>query len=81
MKARLDPLVTALSSLYASDVGQIVGEYGRMNVRGERLDQVYKAMMPLYAKPDTPLDGEPWASMRRSLIETDAELPDVLGSR
>ena len=68
LKARLDPMVAALSSLYASDVGQIVGEYGRTDVRGERLDRVRKAMMPLYAKPPERLDGEPWRSARTALL-------------
>lgn len=73
LRARLDPLVSALASLFVSDIGQHDGEFGRMDVRGDALDQINKAMMPLFAKLDTP--GEPWRTMRAALIENpDADL-------
>lgn len=70
LRAELDPLVGMLSSLFASGVGKVETEYGvPADVRSDALQDVHKKMMPLFARPDTPLDGEPWASARRSLIE------------
>jgi hypothetical protein len=75
LKARLDPLIGSLASLFASDVGQLMGEYGRVDVRGDRLDRVRKQMMALYRKPPDGLSGEPWRSLRAQLVaDPDAPL-------
>jgi hypothetical protein len=75
LKEQLDPLIGALASLFASDVGMLAGEYGRTDVRGDRLDRVRKTMMALYRKPPDGLGGEPWNSIRRRLLEDEPDAP------
>jgi hypothetical protein len=78
LRRELDPLVSTLAALFASDIGQHAGEFGRMDVRGDALDQISKALAPLFGAPNVPRDGEPWRSARARLLESpDAPLDEL----
>jgi hypothetical protein len=83
LKAQLDPIIGVLAALFATgSVGSVETEYGRMSVRGEKLDALRKQMFALYAKPPDGLSGEPWVSARAALLDDpNAPLDAILDVR
>jgi hypothetical protein len=82
LRARLDPIISVLSSLFVSGIGMLPNEYGtHADVRGG-LDQVRQQMTPLYAGPAAPIrDGGPWKIARSALIENPDMPLDALDVR
>jgi DNA repair exonuclease SbcCD ATPase subunit len=84
LRARLDPIISVLSSLFASGIGMLPTEYGtHADVRGG-LDQVHQQMIPLYAGPAAPIpDGGPWKTALAALLadpDTPLDLARMLDS-